>query len=171
MSVCGFGLKVLLDFESESGVPGVASIKDVDPKSCSDCPAVGSKLWKVGGFLGGAPTTKNMSQTLACSGNSLTGWYLCVRLPSRSLWMRASIFFAKSFPWCLINVTYLADVEDELDEAGADIDGPEPYALPDADEKENAAGLVGVMRGRVFSDILLLLLLLPLFFSFFFRFW
>lgn len=49
-------------------------------------------------FLGGAPTTRNMSQTFVLSINSLTGWYLCVFLLSRSLWMSASIFLTNSFP-------------------------------------------------------------------------
>lgn len=92
---------------------------------------------RIGGFLGGAPTTRNMSHTRVLSGNSFTGWYLWVFLLSRSLWMSVSIFLTKSFPWCLTKVAYFTDVDDELDDAGADMEGPEPQALPEADDEND----------------------------------
>lgn len=98
---------------------------------------------RIGGFLGGAPTTRNMSQTLVLSGNSLTGWYLWVLLLSRSLWMSVSIFLTKSFPWCRTKVAYFTEADDELDEAGADMEGPDPQALPEADDEKDIVVVVG----------------------------
>lgn len=42
-------------------------------------------------------------------------------------------------------------MEDESDDAGADIDGPEPHSLPDADDANDV--LLG-LTGRWFDDVL-----------------
>ena len=61
----GFDLKTPLNFVNDSEVPEAVSVSDGDPMNCEGCFAVGSELCSVDGFLGGAPTTKNMSQTFA----------------------------------------------------------------------------------------------------------
>lgn len=77
--------------------------------------------------------------------------------------MRASIFLAKSLPWCLTKVAYFTEVDDELEDAGEDIEGPEPHALPEAEDENEGACLTGLGLDDILSDIFFLSFLLLLF--------